>query len=207
MWKYCVEVLNFSEDVACSRIEVARLLRRLPRLVDVLRSGAIHLTGLKLLASHLTEANCDELVALATGKTKAKIEELIVTRLAPKPLVADSIRKLPEREPPPPSVTPATARAPRRARADSRRTATVPGSTPKVEPLAPDAFKVQFTADTELRDLLLEAQELLRHQNPTGDLATIFKKSLRLLIAQVKKERFGIGAKGRASPVSPPLSR
>ena len=67
---YCIERLGYSEDEAGKRVQVARLARRFPRVLDELRGGAIHLTGLALLAQYLTEENCDTLLGAARGKTK-----------------------------------------------------------------------------------------------------------------------------------------
>src|SRR6185369_1524134 len=47
---YCVERLGYSEDEAGKRVRVARLAKRFPRVLDHLRAGSIHLTGLALLA-------------------------------------------------------------------------------------------------------------------------------------------------------------
>jgi len=58
-------------------------------------------------------------------------------------------------------------------------------------------FQIQFVASRDFRDRVLEAQDLLRHRVPDGDLGTILGKALELLIEQVKKERFGIGRKAR----------
>jgi 5-methylcytosine-specific restriction endonuclease McrA len=66
-----------------------------------------------------------------------------------------------------------------------------------IAPLAEDAFKVQFTASRACRDKLRQAQALLRHRVPDGDMGTIVEKALDLLIEQVKKERFATGRKGR----------
>ena len=55
MFAFCLGELGFSEDVACNRIAVARLARRFPRVLDFVRLGRIHLTGLRLLAPVLTE--------------------------------------------------------------------------------------------------------------------------------------------------------
>ncbi len=74
----------------------ARLARRFPALLDAVASGRIHLSSLVLLRDHLTEANVDEVVAAASGRTKREVEEL-VARMAPKPDVQASIRKLPDR--------------------------------------------------------------------------------------------------------------
>src|SRR5438105_2495533 len=95
MFAFCVEDVGFSEDAAYNRIFVARAARRLPALIEALRSGKVHLGGLRLLAPLLTVENHLELLARAAGKSKRQIEE-IVARMAPKPPVAPAIRKLPE---------------------------------------------------------------------------------------------------------------
>ena len=84
MFAFCVERLGFSEDAAYSRILVARAGRKLPELFGALGSGRVHLTGLRLLAPHLTEKNHREVLAQAVGKSKREIEELVAT-IAPKP--------------------------------------------------------------------------------------------------------------------------
>src|SRR5919108_4957613 len=53
LFAYCRERLGYSENEALKRVRVARLAQRLPRVLDELRSGAVHLTGLFLLSQHL----------------------------------------------------------------------------------------------------------------------------------------------------------
>jgi len=190
MFEFCVGELQFSEDAAYSRITVARAARRLPAMIGALRSGQVHLTGLRLLAPHLTAENDRELLAQAAGKTKSEIQEL-VAHLAPQPPVAPTIRKLPERpvavsaEPLALRLDPARASPPRE---DHR---------PAIAPLAEETYKVQFTASRALRDKLKRAQDLLRHQLGDGDLAEIVERGLDLLIEKVEKERFAVGRKPR----------
>src|SRR5260221_14451191 len=54
MFAFCVGELGFSEDVACNRINVARAARRMPVILEVVRSGQVHLAGRRALAPHLT---------------------------------------------------------------------------------------------------------------------------------------------------------
>src|SRR5438105_4543288 len=96
MFAYCVGELGFSEDAACNRINVARAARQRPAILEALRSGQVHLAGLRLLAPHLTAENQDEVLAAAAGKSKREIEEL-VARLSPQPPVPTVVRKLPDR--------------------------------------------------------------------------------------------------------------
>jgi len=50
----CQDALGLSEWEAYNRIEVARAARRFPVILDMLASGVVNLTTVRLLASHLT---------------------------------------------------------------------------------------------------------------------------------------------------------
>jgi len=202
MFEFCVGELRFSEDAAYNRITVARAARRLPAVIEAMRSGQVHLSGLRLLAPHLTGENHRELLAEAAGKTKREIEE-VVARLVPQPAVAPTIRKLPERAAPASAEPLALALHPAPARPPPRE-----DHRPAIAPLAEETYKVQFTASRAFRDKLRQAQDLLRHRVPDGDLACIFERALDLLIEQVKKERFAVGRKPRQAPTdATPSSR
>src|SRR5512135_572879 len=95
---YCIERLGFAEDEAFKRVRVARLASRFPRVLDELRTGAIHLTGLFLLSPYLTDENHAALLDEARGKTKRQVEALIA-RHFPKPDVPDRVALAPEQVP------------------------------------------------------------------------------------------------------------
>src|SRR6186713_1240121 len=82
MHVYCVRVLGMSEDQAFKRIRAARAMRRFPGVGAAVAEGRVHLSGVVLLAPHLTEENAAELVDEASGKSKAEIE-ILLARLAP----------------------------------------------------------------------------------------------------------------------------
>jgi len=198
MFAFCVEELGFSEDAAYARITVARAARRLPAMVEAVRSGQVHLTGLRMLVPHLTDQNHREVLAQAAGKSKRGVEEL-VARLSPQPAVPALIRKLPE--------LPALATVPPATEAPGEPLP-IPGPPPGaavarravLAPLTEETFKVQFTASRAFRDKLRQAQDLLRHRVPDGDLAAVLERALDLLIEDVKKERFAVGRKARHEP-------
>ena len=77
LYSFCIERLGYSEDAAMKRMRVARLYQQFPQVLDDLESGAIHLTGLFLLASHLTADNADALLAETRGKTRREIERVL----------------------------------------------------------------------------------------------------------------------------------
>jgi hypothetical protein len=98
MFKYATEVLHLSEAESYFRIAVARAARKHPVLLTMLGDGRLHLSGIALLASHLTDENRESVLARATHKSKRQIEEL-AAELSPKPDVPAVIRKLPTPSP------------------------------------------------------------------------------------------------------------
>ena len=221
LFSFCTSELGYSGDAAYNRIEVARAGVRFPAMLDALAEGRVHLTGLRLLAPHLTHENHAEVLARAAKKSKREIAELIAS-LAPKPAVEDSIRKLPVAHPaaaapvsapspvpaipaPPALVTPPPSQLPpeRRPVVTPPPSPLPPERRPVVAPLAEDAFRVQFTVSRAVKDKLREAQDLLAHQLPGGDLAKVVEKALDLLIASEKKRQFGAGVR----PKKPVTSR
>src|SRR5438445_11464513 len=97
MFTFCTRELGFSEGAAYNRIFVARAARKLPALIEAVRSGKVHLAGLRLLAPHLTPHNHQQLLAKAAGRSKDEIAELVAA-LAPRPPPPTMIRKMPERQ-------------------------------------------------------------------------------------------------------------
>ena len=94
LFAFCTEALHLSEHAALGRIEVARAARRLPALLAHLEDGSVTVTNARLLAPHMTEANCHELLAAARHRSKREVEA-IVSRLRPQPDVRSTVRKLP----------------------------------------------------------------------------------------------------------------
>src|SRR4051812_20336004 len=185
MFVFCTREPGFSEGAAYNRILVARAASKLPAVVEALRSGQVHLAGLRLLAPHLTEENHAELLRRSAGRTKEEIGE-VVAALAPRPPMPTTLRKLPA---PPVAAPLALVEATPTSKAPPR----------PVVPVAEDAFRLQMSISREFRDEVREAQDLLRHRVPDGDLAKIFRAALRLLVAEVKKERFALGPKPRST--------
>jgi 5-methylcytosine-specific restriction endonuclease McrA len=58
-----------------------------------------------------------------------------------------------------------------------------------VVPLAPERYKIQFTANAATRDKLRRAQELLRHRVPSGDLAQVVDLALESLLRDLEKKK------------------
>jgi hypothetical protein len=123
LFTYCRDTLALSEHESYNRIEVARAARRYPVVLELLASGAVNLTTVRLLAPHLTPENHASVLEAARGKKRAEVEE-IVARLAPFPEVPPTIRKLP---PPRPAYPPPLPRGPE---GQGVRTASGPAGSP-----------------------------------------------------------------------------
>jgi hypothetical protein len=68
-----------------------------------------------------------------------------------------------------------------------------------VQPLAPDRYRVTFTASGETCELLEMAQDLLRHAIPSGDPAQIVGRALQVLVEDLVRRKFAVGRRSRAS--------
>jgi hypothetical protein len=196
MFSYCRIVLRLSEDAAYNRIKAARAARLYPAIVGMLAEGSLSPTTVRLLAAHLTLENHELLLAAAAGKGKQDVEVLLA-RWFPQPDVAPSVRKLPDRvltmpEKPSeatPAVAPPVASAPMVPIGFASSSASAKPAV--IRPLAPERYEVRFTADAETRALIDEARDLLGHAVPTGDLATVFRRALTVLVADLRRRKFG----------------
>jgi len=201
LFVYCTRVLRLSEHAAYGRIAAARASRRFPVILELLECGAITLTTVKLLASHLEPENCEHLLDAARHKTKEEVQELIAC-LHPQPDIKSSIRKAPVTAPivsGQPTAAPATsgASAVSSAAAPPSSTPSVPRAT--VAPLAPERYLIKVTVSLEAHDNLKRAQDLLRHVIPNGDPAAIIERALATLVDQLERTRTARVEKPRAA--------
>jgi hypothetical protein len=208
MFQYGRAVLRLSEDAVYNRIAAARVARRFPAIVDMLATGALSPTTARLLARHLAAENHAALLAAASGLGKLAVEELLA-RWFPQPDVAPRIRRLPipSASPSLPPVAPviagvSVAVAPNPALPPlTLPMATAAAARPAVvRPLAAERFELRFTASAEMRERLREAQDLLGHAIPSGDLAQVFDRALVLLVADLKRRKYATtrrAARGR----------
>jgi hypothetical protein len=222
LFTYCTDVLRLSEHEAYDRMRAAKVARRYPAVLELLASGRVNLTTVRLLAPHLTRKNREELLAAACGKRKRQVQELLAARF-PQPDVASTIRKLPapsmERVPDPvsppvsapvpaPVPVPAAGALSMSARdewpaATAAPTAATPpiGAPPRplVQPLSPDRYRITFTASGDTCELLELAKDLLRHTIPSGDSAQIVGRALQVLVEDLVRRKFAVTQRPRAS--------
>jgi len=205
LFSYCTQALRLSEDAACNRIDAARACRRFPMILERLASGALSLATVRMLRPHLTPENHEAVLAEASGRTRQDILELIA-RLAPRPDVPSTVRKLPAVTVPARSAPMATSPI---AAAASEPVPSIltPPPTPRpiIEPTSPERYRVQFTVGKDTHDKLRRLQALLRREIPNGDPAAIFDRAVTLLLEKVEREKIGAAAKAR--PIRPGTDR
>jgi hypothetical protein len=210
LFTYCTQVLHLSEHAAYGRIEAARAARRWPVILDLLADGSLHLTAVALLQPHLTTENHRDLLATARHKSKRQIEELVAA-VRPRPTVPSTVRKLPS------SCRNGEAHA---AGAQSKGNPDSPAehrSEPRlhgpfrpsadIKPLAPDAYKVQFTISRDTYDKLRQIQDLLRHRIPYGDIASVFDRAITVLLTELHKAKHGLVARPLTGHARQPRGR
>ena len=205
MFHYATDVLHLSEAEAFLRIRAARASRKCPMLLAMLADGRLHLSAIGKLAPHLTEANCESVLARAVHKSKREIEEL-VAELSPRPDVPSTVRKLPSRPaatpppgtisqlrpgalknetPSPPIVSPLTPRQ------------DPPATRAVVQPLAPARYRIQFTAIAAFREKIERLTALMRPGVPDGDLAAILEEAVTEKLERLEAKRFAESRKPR----------
>ena len=189
MLSYCIGGLDLSVDEAKKRIQVARVGRACPGVFEAMEQGRIHLTGLRVLAPHLTPENADELLSAAAHKSKEDIERMLAER-APKldvPAQVTTIRvegalgHLGNTDPQ--GVTGAPVPATR--------------TNDRVTPLSAESYAVQFTRSRGADERFRYAQTLLGSRVKSGDLAEVYDRAIEALVEKLEKTRFGACASPR----------
>ncbi len=79
------------------------------------------------------------------------------------------------------------------------------GPRTRVQPIGPARYKLQITIDTRTEEKLRRARDLMRHSNPSGDLAAVLDRALDLLVADL--ERSKLASVRRPRPSSHPATR
>lgn len=92
LFAYCTKKLKFSEPAAFRRISGARVIKRFPQALRLLRTKEINLTTLSLIHSIISDKTAKEIFETVIGKSKAEVEQLVARFRAPKSAIRESIR-------------------------------------------------------------------------------------------------------------------
>jgi hypothetical protein len=223
LFAYCTQRLRISEYGAYNRMEAARAARRFPVILRMLSDGSLNLATVRVLAPHLTSENHRELLESASGRSKREVEELVV-RHFPRSAVPTLVRKLPSRiGSPVPAAAPAqppveealprvdgsmarprpaeepSAASPQAEHVAGSRLPLLPSAGAAITPLAPERYQIRFTASAETYRKLRQAQELLGHGVPSGDVAAIVDRALSALLADLTRKKLAATERPRAA--------
>jgi 5-methylcytosine-specific restriction endonuclease McrA len=197
MLAYCVGELGLSEAAAKKRVWVARAARTCPSVLDALARGRVHLSGLVLLAARMTPETAEELLTAVAGKTRDEIEKLLAARF-PKAEVTASVK--PVVSTPQPLATAEGFLGTVREKELAVLSEGSPGNPrARVVPLSAEAFAVQFTRSRDADERFRYLQDLLGHQVSRGDIAEVYDRAVRTLIAKMEKVRLGACDRPRAA--------
>ena len=194
MFKMCTKHFGMSESIAGKRIRAGRAACRFPRILDMIRKGELHLSGVHQLAKYLTEQNCEEVLERAKHRSMREIDELIA-EISPQPDRETVLRELAIER----SVENGDS-----SEADGRAGGVASGSIPASSgknltiPLSPRRYRLHVTIGQEAKNAIEELQDLLSHQIPSGDPAVVVERALALLLAETKKKRGAVAKKPRA---------
>jgi 5-methylcytosine-specific restriction endonuclease McrA len=210
MFTYCTGRLHMSEDKAVRRIEVARLALKVPQVLEHLADGRLSVTTACVLAPHLTPETAAELLTSAAFRSRQEIARLLAERA--QPAVAETLA-LDE-----PNQVEDSSSLSAPVRIDSPADSSAPpaaNDTP--DPVAPaqasharrgrifssasGGHEVRLSlTDAELA-VLRQAQSLLGHAVPSGDLALIYARAMKHYLAHLEKQR--LGAKPASAKAAP----
>jgi len=162
LWAFVHRGLNYSEGSVGKRIQVMRLAEKFPLAYELLEKSEVSMGVLSRLSPHVNEKNHQALLHQVKGKSVAEAE-ILVASLNPKPEVRDSLRKSPAaKEQAEMEVTPSPRSIPK----------------PKVAPLTPEYFHVNFTISRELAQKHKRLKELTRHLPKPPSMEAIFQAGL-----------------------------
>lgn len=224
MFRYCVGRLRMSEDVAFKRVRVARVARRFPALFDALEDGRLNLSGVALLAPHLTRRNAAGLFAEAEGLTRQELQALLATRFpmaaasmalsAPMPVspagpgaAAESL--LPDSPSNDPTLSGEQAPGPVPSDSKPASPSAGEGCAPapaflmrraRLTPIAPGCFELVALLGQEAHDQLVASRDLLGHAVTSGELLEVLERAIALQFEHLRRRRCGAAGRPRNVP-------
>lgn len=222
LFSYCTQILGLEDGAAYNRIEVARLARRCPVVLEALAAGEVTLSSLRVLAPHVTVDNVEALLAAARGRSRREVEAQVAllrsrsaspaptrivavppARHAPAavsgPLDCTACSALPEGA----VAGEHTGAAPASPSTENGVTTTATPETSHVD------YRLHVTISADTYAALQRAQALLRHAIPSGDAALVLRRALSLLVDHLERRRIAATDHPRKSrhPAPSPSSR
>ncbi len=183
--EYCIHELGYGDSSAGRRVRVARLIRHVPEVYDLLRQKKLSFSAAVQVAGIVTPNNKSDLLPKLIGKSRSQIDRLLAGYQIPR-RIADQAR---------PTMVKKLVRV---EHAPAGNRAGVPGGTqpvdvgemprhsdgafhptPEVKEVIERMFEIRFAGDDELMELIKFMRSHLSHKFPKGNnFLEIFKYAM-----------------------------
>ena len=213
MRSYCMGRLQWTEDRALRRIQVARAALRLPELFEYLADGRLSVMTAAALVPHLTAANAAALLPAAAFRSRPEIIQLVAAH-------AQSSCKPGRSELAPTLLESSESHAPVHAISETDLAmattcdvahALVHANSSRrgrVSAAPSGGYDVRLVITEAEHADLTQAQALLGHAVPSGDPAELYARAMKHYLAHLRKQRLGVkpaatvtgGGGGRSIP-------
>jgi hypothetical protein len=193
-YHFCTQKLKFSEAAAVWRIHSARAAKMFPEMLDLIESGEMNITTVKLIAPYLTKHTKVALIADCRGKSRKDIEA-IVASMSPSAPRRDVVVKCgpvimaKAQWPEPPAAATGGAAPQQQSALDI------------VEAIDAERRRLHFDVGPDTAELLERARAILRHKFPFASLEDIVKEALNVLLDH--KDLGRNLDKGKDGPIRP----
>ena len=177
--EYCIHELGYGESSAWRRVRVARVIKEIPEVYDLLKDNKLSFSSVLQIANVLNQDNHKDLLPRVVGKSKSQIDKITVEYQAPQ-IIPDQAR---------PRLV-KTSHAVQRTggpelgeislRCEGENNPTVKHSTPGI--IVEKMFEIRFAADQELMELIQWMKSHLSHKYPKGaTFQEVFKYAIKYL--------------------------
>jgi hypothetical protein len=205
--EYCIHELGYGDSSAGRRVRVARLIRKVPEVYDLLIKKKLSFSAAVQVASVLSPDNKDDLLPQLIGKSRSQIERLLAGYQIPRRIADQArptmVKKLVRVERAPAGILPggpgeAHPAANMEVDVESLRetrpeelgemprhcdgaNAPMPGAAlVEVKEVVERMFEIRFAGDDELMELINFMRSHLSHRFPKGaGFLDIFKYAMR----------------------------
>jgi len=164
MFDFCINYLKYSESTAVRRIKAERALGRSKRIIEMLLSGDMSITGLSKIEPICRPENTEAILEKAAGCSCRELDIL-------------KARHFPS-EPKPEKVRPVFVKTELKIKSNNggrKFTANAEAAAPVLE----EKYRLEFTVDKETMNKIKRAKSLLSTKYPKGvKLETLFEELL-----------------------------
>jgi len=195
MAAFCTGEWGLCEFAAYRRIGAARITRRFPALFEAVADGRLNLTTLTLLGPALAPGNVDELVALAAGRTKRELQDLLAARTAAGLASAHGCVARPDNSCTP--LAPALVVS-GDGQEEAQAAPTMDGLAAPTAACAAPSWPLRAMLGPAERDDLEYLKALLSHVVPDGNLEQVLGRVFRAAIRELERRKFAVSTPARA---------